>query len=433
MSQFQLIVIAIAMTLALVGVLILSGVIPGFSFGGGGTGTPININLWGTVPSGNLGILLKDINQANKNSFTFSYVEKNPATFENDLVEALASGQGPDMWLLSQDYILEDKDKIVQIPFASYNERSFKDAFISEGELFLTKDGIVAFPFMVDPIVLYWNRDLFEKVAIANPPKIWDDFVNFSQRLTVRDTAGNVTQSGAAFGEFNNVDHAEDLISLLILQTGNPIVNPSTLRSELASSAGGVTSPAESAIRFFTGFSDPVKTTYSWNRSLPSAKNAFVGGTLAMYFGYASEYKDISAKNPHLNFDVSEVPQIAGGKINATYANMLGLAISKSSLNQARLMAAAVALTATAQISELTDATFLPPVRRSLLAGVPKDPALAVFYKSAIQARGWLKPDPVQVSALFQSMIENVVTGKKRIGEAISNTHSKIDAMLSQY
>ena len=429
MGQFSIVVIGIMMAFALIAILLIAGVIPGFHVGGGGGGAPIVATIWGSIPTENLKDFISYFNEKNQKLFTLNYVEKNPATFETELLNALAAGSGPNIWFLNQDFILKDKNKIIQIPFASFAERSFKDAFIQEGELYLSKDGIIALPFMEDPIVLYRNRDLFDAAGLAGAPQTWDDFVADVSRLTVRDVSGNITQAGAALGEFQNIDHADDLISLLILQAGNAIVNPGTLRSELAGQAGEI-NPAENAVRFYTEFSDPTKTTYSWNRSLPSAKNAFIGGTLAMYFGYASEYKDISAKNPHLNFDVSAVPQIKNSKIQATYANVEGLAISKSSPNLNQVVAAAGAMISKDSLAKLVEGTFLPPVRRDLLSETPQDPVLAVFYKSAIQGRGWLKPDPQEVSNMFATMIEDVISGKKKIADAVRDVHLKLDAML---
>jgi ABC-type glycerol-3-phosphate transport system substrate-binding protein len=430
-SQFHLIIIGILIGLALVAILLISGIIPGFHLGGP-SGQAVPITMWGTVPSEQFRDLIPSLNEQNKNTFTLAYVQKNPAVYESELINALASGTGPDIWLMSQDFILKDRDKIFPIPFESLSERTFKDTFISEGELYLTDKDIVALPFIIDPMVLYWNRDLFASAGISRVPKTWDEFVDFSQKLTVRDQAGNITQAGAALGEFKNIDHAEDIISCLILQTGNPIVNRAELKSTLTESGNLPISPAESAVRFFTEFSDPVKTTYSWNRSLPSSKNSFIGGTLAIYFGYASEYKEIAEKNPHLNFDVAEIPQIKGGNLLVTFANIQGLAISKSSPNLQQAMTAAVALIGKDSIAKISQGTFLPPVRRDLLAEAVQDPALSVFYKAAISSRGWLNPDSQEVFNMFSAMIESVLTGKKKIYDAVRDVSSKLDILLEK-
>ena len=45
-------------------------------------------------------------------------------TFDQEFVEALAVGQGPDLFFLTQDGILKHKDKIYPIPFSVYSEKN---------------------------------------------------------------------------------------------------------------------------------------------------------------------------------------------------------------------------------------------------------------------------------------------------------------------
>jgi len=431
MSQFNLIVIGILMALALIAVLLLSGVIPGFSLGGS-SGKPVSIAIWGTIPSEQFAGLISDLNEQNKNLFILEYAQKNPATFENELVDALASGKGPDIWLLSEDSILKNKNKIVPIPFASFSERFFKDTFIGEGELYLSDSGIIALPFTIDPMILYWNRDLFNNGGISQPPKFWDEFVADVLKLTIRDSLNNITQAGASLGEFSNIDHAQDIISFLILQTGNPIIDSNNLKATLKEGGNAPVNPVESAIRFFTEFSDSAKTTYSWNRSLAGSKKAFIAGTLAMYFGYASEYKDIQAKNSHLNFDVSEIPQIKDAGIKATFGKMSGLAVSKISPRASAAMTAGVKLTEKNSIAKISQASYLPPVRRDLLSENVQDPVLGVFYKAAVQSRNWLNPDLQESSKIFRSLIEEVITGKKKISDAVRDADGKLNILLEK-
>ena len=47
---------------------------------------------------------------------------------------------------------------------------------------------------------------------------------------------------------------------------------------------------------------------------MSGADTMFAKGALAMYFGYAGEWAGIKARNPHLNFDIAEVPQIKATK-----------------------------------------------------------------------------------------------------------------------
>ena len=429
MSSFQIILISILVLIIVAATLIFGGFIPGFG-GGPGENKP-TISVWGVVPQETMRPFLdKSISK----QINIEYSQKTAESFETELVGALASGKGPDIWLMPHELILKHKDKVMPVPFESLTEREFKNIFIDEGELFLDQKNqqIIGLPFLIDPLVMYWNKDIFKNAGFASPPKTWDQFVILAEQLTNRNQAGDIIQSGAALGEFKNINYAKDIISALILQTGNPIVNPGSLEVMLDERGENILVPAESALRFFTEFSNPAKKSYSWNKYLPDSKEMFIKGLLAMYFGYASELADIKEKNPHLNFDVSSFPQILDGKTQVTFGRLQAVAVSKNSKDIGASLNAAFILASETSVKEFISITNLPPVRKSLLAEKISDPFLAIFYKSAVQAKGWLDPDPEKTSEIFQNMVESVNTGLKKIDEAVRDAKSKIQGLIKK-
>src|SRR3990167_8890482 len=99
------------------------------------------------------------INKENK-SYKIEYIAYPDSSYENEVINALASGKGPDFWIISQDMVLKNKDKISVIPFAYYPERNFRDDFIDISNLFVDQKsgGLAAFPFLINPMVMYWNK-----------------------------------------------------------------------------------------------------------------------------------------------------------------------------------------------------------------------------------------------------------------------------------
>ena len=87
-GNFQLIILIVFIVAAIVGILVFSGAIPIGKDIEGSLGT---VTLWGTMPSQNISPALKDFNDANQ-TFVVNYVQKSPDTFDQDLLEALASG-----------------------------------------------------------------------------------------------------------------------------------------------------------------------------------------------------------------------------------------------------------------------------------------------------------------------------------------------------
>ena len=219
LSTFQVVLTAAFVVAAIAGVIVFA------TFrGGGGAGETGEVLIWGTLDREVVEGVLAELSTENDDFRGVSYVEKDIRNFDNEFVNALAAGTGPDIVFLDQDDILTHRDKILLIPFESYSERLFKDTFVEEGELYLIQNGILGLPFIMDPLVMYWNRDIFATKGISVPPKYWDEFFTLAPKMTERDQSSNILQSLVALGEYRNIFHAKDILSTLIMQAGNPIV-----------------------------------------------------------------------------------------------------------------------------------------------------------------------------------------------------------------
>ncbi len=434
MNPFRVIVLGVFTFFIIFGVLVFSGFIP---IGQGGAGTSSiggTVTIWGTVPRDALGTPFDDFKRTHDPDFVVEYVERRTETFDRDLVEALASGVGPDMILLSQDLIMRHADKILPLPYESMTARQFTDAYIEEGEVYLTPEGILALPFTIDPLVMYWNRDLFSSAGIAAPPQYWDEFFTVAPQLTKTDAAANIAVSAVGLGEYRNIDHAKDILALITIQAGNPIVeiSPDGAVAVLASDRGLAVPPAESAARFYTEFSNSAKPFYSWNRSLRGSKDLFIAGDLAVYFGYAGERGEIADRSPHLNFDVALMPQIRDAAKKSTFGALNGIAVLRVSRNPQTAFYAAFLLTGTDFIAQLAAANGMPAVRRDVLAARPAEPYAQTFRDSALVSTAWLDPDPSATEGIFQELIESIVSGRRRISEAVDRADREISALLAR-
>jgi ABC-type glycerol-3-phosphate transport system substrate-binding protein len=121
-------------------------------------------------------------------------------------------------------------------------------------------------------MVLYYNKTLLTNEGVSTPPAYWDEFNSLTEKLTKRDPTGAFIQSTISLGRFENNSNAKDIISLLLLQVGNPIITTdkdgyyvSTLGTH--KTAQGLSLPA--ATTFFTDFASPDKFVYSWNKAYP--------------------------------------------------------------------------------------------------------------------------------------------------------------------
>ena len=438
--KFQQVLLTIFGIVAVVAAAVFS-LIP--SKGGDPTvaGATGNVVVWGTFPSTRvLGEVFSRFNETYKESFSVSYEFHDPKSFDNEVVEALASGRGPDILLLPDDLVLRHSDKIERISYQSVPEETFRSTFVQASEIYMRDDGLLALPFAIDPMVMYWNRDLFNNSSVAEPPRYWDELLLMTPRLTKRNPkTSEITQSAVAFGEYINVTHAKDVLAMLFLQVGNPLVSLQNgiPLSKIVTGTGNQLAPAVdvvSAFRFFMDFSNPQKPNYTWSRARASSFNEFISGNLAMHFDYASAYKLIQQKNPHLNFAAAQVPLPRGTKAEITFTKVYGLAVPKSSKNkQTAFIAAQHLLGDLTPERDFAAAVGLPPVLRTYLAKRPTDAAFSVFYDAAIRGRTWLDPNPTESGRAFQAMVESASSGRSDTTEAVRGFNADLDSLLIGY
>ena len=369
-----------------------------------------------------------------------TYVEKNPATLQADLVEALASGRGPDLLMVTPSAIVQNSDRIFQMPFTSLSQQAFLSTFVDQGQLFVTPQGILALPILVDPMVMYYNRDLLTSSFVVKPPETWTDVVALNKLLTKKDDAGKLLAETAALGTVDNILHAKDLLIMLSIQAGSKLIgfDPTTGRYAsyflLGNSPQGG-SPVAAALGFFTSFSNSNNAdNYSWNGSLPMDQAQFLAGKLALYFGYASEMVGLRAKNPNLNFGVAMMPQSSINPIKSTYGRMIGLAVMKASKNSKLAFMVSGALAQADLVSGyLQGDPSYAPARKDLLAVQPADDAVkTLIYKSAIISRSWLDPEVNQTQSIFKRFIDQVNAGAIQSADASVRIDSLMQGVLGK-
>ncbi len=419
-STFQLLITAFF------GLCIVAGVAAFAVFGGSrGSRDVGRVVIWGTVEDHVMSEILTEMTGSDSSFQTVTYVHKDPATYNADLLQAIASGKSPELLMLSDDQAVSFADKILPIPYSTVSQRSFDDSFIDEAALFERGDGLTGMPIVIDPLVMYYNRDIFAAAGVPSFPKTWTDVQTIVPKMTSLDAKSDVKRSAVALGSYDNVAHAKEILAALFFQVGENIVQKDSAGAYASVfgsiEQGAIENPAESVVRFYTGFTNPVQSVYSWNRALPNSLNAFVAGDLGMYFGRASEYKTILTRNPNLNFGVAPMPQTDNTKTRVTYGRMYMLAVPRGSENVFGGTTIAVKLAGQQGAGLFASKLGLPPVRRDLLADVPEDSVQSVFADSALISRSWYDPNPTLTESIFKRMIESTVSGQINLNDAVHN------------
>jgi spermidine/putrescine-binding protein len=340
------------------------------------------------------------------------------------------------MIIINQEQLLDEGNKLNLIPFSTLPQRTFINSYLPEYNLYLNASGTFGIPFVLDPLVLYYNQSLLSGANVPVAPKTWEAITGLAPSLTKVSASQTISQSTVDFGGYDNVDNARGILSLLFLQAGATITQSTTngVRSTLASTdqnADGTT-PAASALNFYTQFSDPTRTVYSWNASFDEARNVFIAGNLAFYVGYASEEADLKAANPNLNFDMAQIPQPQTAAHATDYGLAYAFAIPKASSNPSGAYASAMALTGNTVLPQAAQALGMAPAVRTFLVASPSDSFAPVYYPEALIAQGWLSPAPATTDGIFSAMISNITSGRYQARDAINMADQALNAALPQ-
>lgn len=427
LTIFHTILLLVFGALAVSGVLIFA-----LAVGNDDANTVGPVGIWGTLDGAAVSAVLQSSAEENPIFKEVAYEEKDLLAYESELTTALANGEGPDLFVLRQDYILKDAGKAVPVPSGNLSESQFQDLFIDAANPYYSPAGALAIPILVDPLVLYWNRDLLASAGFVKPPSTWDELSGMSEALTRKSDSGVILKSSIPFGEARNVTNAKDILSALILQAGGSITAPDA-SGDLAPAlrSGGEALATENALRFYTKFTDPSKSEYSWNRSLPESRKAFAAGDAALYIGFGSEAPLIAQMNPNLAFAAAALPQLKGAEKKVSVARVYALAVSRAARNPDGAFAIAFNMAAYTTNKKLSERLGIPSALRDVLSE-PAEGAAGLFNKQAILARSWRDPDPEKTAVIFRDMIERVTSGSYGVSDAVQRADEEMGEVMKK-
>lgn len=341
-----------------------------------------------------------------------SYVAKNPSTYETELVDALASGDGPDIFSLPSERFAAQKNKIMPFPgnieLAVGIAAAMPDAAKS---LFVDASGAVyAAPWSEDTLALFYNRDHLNSANIAEPPKTWEELASAVRTLKRISLLGTVQRAGIALGLVENIEHATPIISALVLQTGNPIYDAKSRRYVLGQGENTEGNTAISAFKFYSEFADPRSPFFTWNSLLPNSRVAFATEKASLYVGFASDLPKIESLNAHLNLGVAPLPQIVPDD-RVSFARFNTFTVSRRAENPELAWTILSWLSNEEVARTIANRTLLPPAHRALTDDTPPHRLLTPFYRQILAAETWEIPDLQAVNAIFDEAISGILRG----------------------
>lgn len=363
----------------------------------------------------------------------FSYEE-----YERSLIDALASGTGPDIVMIHNTWLPKHGDKLKALPDKIPGQKQplltiqdYKTNFVDVAfNDFVFSNQIYALPLYVDTLALFYNKDIFNSAGITRPPQDWEEFNYDVEAITRLDGNGQITQSAAAIGTARNINRSTDLLSALMIQTGVRMTNADNRSVSFASPINN-TSVGELALKYYTDFANPSVRTYTWNDVQHYSVDAFTEGKTAMMFNYSHQVGDLKNKASRLNFAVVAMPQVSSNDIK-NYANYWGVGVSVGSKypNEAWKFIAYLASKEGAQ--SYLSATLRPSARRDLIELQRNDLELGVFAVQSLSARSWFQIDNIAIETIFADMIDDVNFRRLSAKESLQNAESRINVLMQK-
>jgi len=405
------------------------------SSGSGGSNQKVTLNVWGVFEnSDNMQPFIQAYQKAHPN-VNVVYTEKNVDTYEQDLLNALAAGTGPDIYEIHNDWLPKYQDKLVSAPQQIITLKDYQTAFVDVvNKDFVSSDGkIYAMPLTVDSLGLYYNKDILSSVGIATPPTTWAELKADVRKITKLSGGSNISRSGVAMGTVNNVNRAVDIMYLLLLQNSPSYytadLSQSTLDQATQDNSGNTIFPAVNALNFYTSFSNPAADVYTWNANSNYSIDAFANGQLAFLYGYSFTRDTILQKAPNLNFAVANVPQPNADQNPVNFANYWGFGVSNHTQNPnfawdfIRSMAAKDSLTAYyARHNQ-------PSSRRDIIGSQIPDPLIGPFAFANLSAKSFYKKDQGKVDDIMTGMINDVVLQGKALSDSVASAAQQINLL----
>lgn len=257
----------------------------------------VTLSYWGVLEDSKvMQPVIAEFETANP-GITVQYQKQDVKDYRERLATRISQGTGPDIFSFQNTWYPVFSQTLLPLPTETISKDYFNKSFypVAKKDL-IVNGGIYGIPLGMDTLSLFVNTEIFSQGG-ANTPKNWDDFVNVARSLTVKDQTGKIKTSGVAMGTFDNVNHAQDIISLLFIQDGVNLDNLSSSTDRVAD-----------ALRFYAAFAQGEASV--WDATLDPSALAFSKGNLAMYFGYYWDYFAIKSQNPTLAFRIDPVPQL---------------------------------------------------------------------------------------------------------------------------
>lgn len=378
---------------------------------------PVNLEYWTVFDDPTELRALINTYRADHPYLSVNLVQLRPEEVYPKLIETLAEDKGPDIISIRNRSVGQFVSKLTPLP-ASVKDttvvvtpgRFSNTTVVTAHTLSLptvadidhdyvqvvkkdavVNDKIYGLPLSLDTMALYYNKDLLDRAGVAEPPTNWQDFQVAVKKIAKYDkTSNKILQAGAALGVGTNVPGSDDLLYILLKQSGVDMMSKSGQAVFNYGGGQGAESPTMAVMNFYTDFANPTRDTYTWNDSQSNALDAFVNGSLGFFFGYSYHNQIIKTRAPQLNFGVVPLLQL-NPEQPVNVANYWLQSVVAKSKHQDEAWGLVDWLTHTSAAKEYLDKTNRPTALRRYIKDQKTNLDLQPFVNDALIAENWYR------------------------------------------
>lgn len=382
--------------------------------------------------------------------------------YEDLIVNEIAEGKGPDVFMIQNSWITKHAGKLYPLPLNQnilMTPDMFRETFFQAAADDLIVNGqIYGMPLSIDNLAIFYNKQQFSDLIATtdSPASLWDGIREQVINLTERDnSAQGFTLSGLALGRADNISSAVDILYALMLQYGVQFYDETEENATFANSVpgnNGFAKPGVKALEFFTSFALPDYQNYSWNQNITGAApddkelGPFASGRTTMIIGYPYLYQNIQTAiqnaqrlgSKHIDLKdvgVAPFPQLAepgeAGKRD-TYASYFPLVVARTSDKPALAWSLVQFLTSADSLQTYHQLTNRPTSRKDMVTDQSIEPLFGTFAYQAPFAKSFKIYDEAAYRKVFSDAIQLVAKNLETPDQALTEAQQKITCIMKK-
>ncbi|MFA6024670.1 MAG: extracellular solute-binding protein [Candidatus Gracilibacteria bacterium] len=378
----------------------------------------------------------------------------NPEEYLDLVINELAEGEGPDIFMLHNTLFPKHYKKLTPAPQDFITADLFRSLFVSiAGDEMIIPDEagverVWGLPLYIDTLALYYNDDHIEEAlpSQGRPSSTWEGIKNDVVQLNRQDQSfERFERAGIALGRADNILRAFDILALMMLQYKVNFYTEDLKEVVLAQDPNALT-----ALQLYTSFALPTQKHYSWNKVLADTESAekelttFARGKLSMLLGYSYAYADIVNEINRLKAEgedaidlesikIQEAPQVYDPETSAetreAYASYFVPAVSRTSKHAEEAWDFLAEMVTEENLRYYNEKTHKPSALRSLIDEQMADPLYGAFAAQVGYAESFPMADAEAYQTAFLNAIEQVLD-TVRIQNVLSELNTTLQSLI---